>query len=128
MDDRHFWLIIFTFLALLSPVELRLTTDQRTLGAIALSVTTGDRVLAFAAMAAKRASVQQRRGDDDDEERASERALHQNARARGLDWRQKKVHLTDNIAVWVGCGSPGILQTCFSLFLLMSPFTTLVAF
>jgi hypothetical protein len=59
-------------------------------------------------------------------ERASERALHQNARE--LEWRQKKVHLTDNIAVWFGCGSPGILQTCFSLFLLMSPFTTLVAF
>jgi len=108
----------------LSPVELRLTTDHRTLGAIARSVTTGDRVLAFAAMA-----VQQRRGDDDEtSERASERALHQNARARGLEWRQKKVHLTDNIAVLLGCGSPGILQTCFSLFLLMSPFTTLVAF
>jgi hypothetical protein len=111
----------------LSPVELRLPTDQRTLGAIARSLTTGDRVLlAFAAMAAKRAFVQQRRGDDDDDERASERALHQNARE--LEWRQKKVHLTDNIAVWFGCGSPGILQTCFSLFLLMSPFTTLVAF
>ncbi len=68
----------------MSPVELRLPTDQRTLGAIARSVTTGDRVLAFAAMAAKRAFVQQRRGDDDDDddERASERALHQNARAR----------------------------------------------
>jgi hypothetical protein len=113
----------------LSPVELRLTTDHRTLGAIARSVTTGDRVLAFAAMAAKRAFVQQRRGDDDDE-RASERACtaSKRARARGLEWRQKKVHLTDNIAVWLGCGSPGILQTCFSLFLLMSPFTTLVAF
>jgi hypothetical protein len=71
----------------LSPVELRLTTDQRTLGAIALSVTTGDRVLAFAAMAAKRASVQQRRGDDDDEERASERAsVHCTKTRARADW------------------------------------------
>jgi hypothetical protein len=67
----------------LSPVELRLPTDQRTLGAIARSLTTGDRVLlAFAAMAAKRAFVQQRRGDDDDDERASERACTAPKRAR----------------------------------------------
>jgi len=40
-------------------------------------------VLAFAAMAAKRAFVQQRRGDDDDDdERASERACTAPKRAR----------------------------------------------
>jgi hypothetical protein len=52
-------------------------------------------------MAAKRAFVQQRRGGDDDDERASERACTapKRARARGLERRQKKVHLTDNIAV-----------------------------
>jgi hypothetical protein len=72
----------------LSPVELRLPTDQRTLGAIARSLTTGDRVLAFAAMAAKRAFVQQRRGDDDDE-RASVHCTKTRARANWNGDRKK---------------------------------------
>jgi hypothetical protein len=74
----------------LSPVELRLPTDQRTLGAIARSLTTGDRVLAFAAMAAKRAFVQQRRGDDDDDdERASVHCTKTRARANWNGDRKK---------------------------------------
>jgi hypothetical protein len=70
----------------LSPVELRLTTDHRTLGAIARSVTTGDRVLAFAAMAAKRAFVQQRRGDDDDDETSERASVHCTKTRARADW------------------------------------------
>ncbi len=126
-----FWLMIFTFftfLALLSPAEPSSDNgpaDARRNCPLSHHRRPGAGVCGDGGQESFCPAAPRRR-----RRRASERACTapKRARARGLKWRQKKVLLTDNIAVWLGCGSPGILQTCFSLFLLMSPFTTLVAF